>query len=280
MNQLNKFSHVKNLIAIASGKGGVGKSTVTANLAISLRQSGAKVGILDSDIYGPSIPMMFGLQDEKPKVIDKEGKQFLIPLESHGIKLMSIGFVVSSDQSTVWRGPIATKAFQQLLLDTEWGDLDYLLLDLPPGTGDVHLTIVQTIPVTGVIVVTTPQPVAIADATKCLDMFIGPQINVPILGIVENMSYFVPHDDPDKKYYIFGKDGAQAFAQKFQVPLLGQIPLTEEVRERSDTGEPVAIDQEHLISKAFSNFATEVIQKVKLRNEEKPPTKVVQITRR
>src|SRR5690606_16158546 len=227
---------VKNIVAIASGKGGVGKSTVTANIAVALAQAGAKVGLIDADIYGPSVPTMFNCEHEQPHVKQVNGKNVIIPLEQYGVKLLSIGFLTPPDSAVVWRGPMASSALKQFFTDADWGELDYLLIDLPPGTSDIHLTMVQTVPVTCAVIVTTPQKVALADATKGLAMFRQPQINVPVLGIVENMAYFTPEELPDNKYYIFGKDGGKNLSQKYDVPFLGQIPLVQGIRESGDSG--------------------------------------------
>ncbi len=256
---------VKNIIAIASGKGGVGKSTVTSNLAVALAQSGAKVGIIDADIFGPSIPVMFNCEHEQPEVRQENGKNLIIPLEQYGVKLISIGFLAPADSAVVWRGPMASSALKQFIADADWGELDYLLIDLPPGTSDIHLTLVQTVPVTGAVIVTTPQKVALADATKGLAMFKQPQINVPVLGIVENMAWFTPLELPENKYYIFGKDGGQNLAKKFDVPFLGQIPLVQGIRESSDAGMP-AVLKEGITANAFRALAEELARQVALRN--------------
>jgi ATP-binding protein involved in chromosome partitioning len=256
---------VKNIIAIASGKGGVGKSTVTSNLAVALAKSGAKVGLIDADIYGPSIPTMFNCEHEQPLVRQVNGKNVIIPIEQYGVKLISIGFLAPPDSAVVWRGPMASSALKQFFADTEWGDLDYLLIDLPPGTSDIHLTLVQTVPVTGAVIVTTPQKVALADANKGLSMFKQPQINVPILGVVENMAYFTPEELPGHKYYIFGKDGGRNLAEKHNVPLLGQIPLVQAIRESGDSGLP-AVLKEGLTAVAFQDLAETLARQVAIRN--------------
>ena len=232
---------VKNIIAVSSGKGGVGKSTVTSNLAVALAHSGAKVGLVDADIFGPSIPTMFNCENEHPTVKKVDDKNLIVPIEQYGVKLMSIGFLASTDSAVIWRGPMASSALRQFFADTDWGELDYLLIDLPPGTSDIHLTMVQTVPVTGAIVVTTPQKVALADATKGVAMFQQPQIEVPVLGIVENMAYFTPEELPENKYYIFGENGGKSLAEKFNVPLLGQIPIVQGIRESGDNGYPIAM---------------------------------------
>lgn len=270
---------VKNIIAIASGKGGVGKSTVTANLAVALHKAGAKVGIIDADIFGPSMPVMFGAEGVQPQIVQVEGRNMLQPVRQFGIKIMSIGFLTPPDSATVWRGPMASKALQQFFADTNWEELDYLLIDLPPGTSDIHLTLVQTVPVTGAVIVTTPQKVALADAIKGLAMFRQPQINVPVLGVVENMAYFTPAELPDSRYYIFGKGGGQTLADKFQVPLLGQIPLVQSIREAGDDGKPAVLDQEPVTSDAFRDAAEALAQAVSVRNATLDSTRRVEITR-
>ena len=256
---------VKNIIAIASGKGGVGKSTVTTNLAVALAKMGAKVGLIDADIYGPSIPVMFNCEHEQPEVKVVNGKNLIVPLVQYGVKLVSIGFLAPTDSAIVWRGPMASSALKQFIADAEWGELDYLFIDMPPGTSDIHLTLVQTVPVTGAIIVTTPQKVALADATKGLAMFKQPQINVPILGIVENMAYFTPEELPDNKYYIFGKDGGKNLSEKYNVPFLGQIPLVQSIRESGDSGLP-AVMKEGVIAKAFTDLAEAMARQVAIRN--------------
>ncbi|MFN4147421.1 MAG: Mrp/NBP35 family ATP-binding protein [Runella sp.] len=269
--------HVKNIIAIASGKGGVGKSTVTANLAMALYRSGAKVGILDADIYGPSMPVMFGAEDMQPRIKQHEGRSLMMPIQQWGIKLISMGFLVPPDSATVWRGPMASTALRQLIGDVDWGELDYLLIDLPPGTSDIHLTLVQALPVTGAVIVTTPQKVALADAIKGLAMFRQPQINVPVLGVVENMAYFTPAELPDHRYYLFGKDGGRALAEKFEVPLLGQIPLVQGIREGGDEGRPAYLSQDEITKSAFQEAAENLAQQVAIRNATLAKTKQVEI---
>jgi ATP-binding protein involved in chromosome partitioning len=268
---------VKNIIAIASGKGGVGKSTVTSNLAVALAQAGAKVGLIDADIFGPSIPVMFNCEREQPEVKVINGKNYILPLEHYGVKLMSIGFLAPSDSAVIWRGPMASAALKQFISDAIWGDLDYLLIDLPPGTSDIHLTLVQTVPVTGAVIVTTPQKVALADAMKGLAMFKQPQINVPVLGVVENMAYFTPEELPDNKYYIFGKDGGKNLAEKFNVPLLGQIPLVQSIRESGDSGLP-AVLKEGITAKAFKDLAETMARQIAIRNANFDQTKRVEMT--
>ncbi len=271
------LSGVKNIIAIASGKGGVGKSTIAVNLAVSLGKAGAKVGLIDADIYGPSIPLMFGLVNEKPFVKEINGKTKVIPIERFGIHLLSIGFFVDDSQALVWRGPMASNALMQLFNDSDWGELDYLIVDLPPGTGDIHLSLVQQVPVTGVAIVTTPQEVALADARKAVSMFQQDKINVPVLGFVENMSYFTPAELPENKYYIFGKEGGKKLAEKMNIPLLGEIPLVQSVCESGDNGHPIALDDTSLIGKAFEEMAGNIAQQVAIRNATMEPTKKVEM---
>jgi ATP-binding protein involved in chromosome partitioning len=267
---------VKNIVAIASGKGGVGKSTVAANLAVALAQLGAKVGLIDADISGPSVPTMFNVEGEQPAIRQDNGKNIILPIEQYGVKLMSIGFLTPADSAVVWRGPMASSALKQFIGDVDWGELDYLLLDLPPGTSDIHLTMVQTIPVTGAVIVTTPQKVALSDATKGLTMFKQPQINVPILGVIENMAYFTPAELPDSKYYIFGRDGGKRLAEKFQVPFLGEVPIVQSIRESGDSGYP-AVLKEGITGEAFNMLAENVARQVAIRNAEKKKTEVVQV---
>ena len=268
---------VRNIIAVVSGKGGVGKSTVAANLALALAEGGAAVGLMDADIYGPSVPMMFGVRGERP-LMKKEGeKGIIIPLEKFGIKLMSIGSLVDERQAIVWRGPMASSAIRQFVTDVEWGDLDYLIIDMPPGTGDIHLTLVQTVPVTGAVVVTTPQPVALADAKKAIAMFGQAQIKVPIIGLVENMSWFTPSELPENKYYIFGKEGGKRLAEEFDIPFLGQIPLVQGIREGGDMGIPVMVGDDETTRKAFNNFAGNTVRSIAMRNANIEATKIVEI---
>ncbi|MCC7332680.1 MAG: Mrp/NBP35 family ATP-binding protein [Flavobacteriales bacterium] len=269
---------VKNIIAIASGKGGVGKSTVTANLAVALVQKGYKVGLIDADIYGPSMPLMFNVEDERPMPIEINSKSLIQPIESYGVKLMSIGFFAGTSQAVVWRGPMATKALTQLFTEVNWGVLDFMLIDLPPGTGDIHLSLVQTVAVTGAIVVSTPQKVALIDAQKAVGMFKLPQINVPVLGFIENMAYFTPEELPNNKYYIFGKDGLKNLADKEKLPLLGQIPLVQSIREAGDAGRPAILQEGTIQSNAFKEFADKVIEQVNFRNQNLEETKKVEIT--
>lgn len=268
--------NVKNIIAVASGKGGVGKSTVATNLAVSLAKTGAKVGLIDADIFGPSMPTMFNCEGEQPGVKNRNGKNIIVPLEQYGVKLMSIGFLAPPENAVVWRGPMASSALKQFMTDTEWGELDYLFIDLPPGTSDIHLTLVQTVPVTGAVIVTTPQKVALADARKGLNMFKQPQINVPVLGIVENMSYFTPEELPDNKYYIFGEGGGLNLSEKYDVPLLGQIPIVQSIRESGDNGYP-AVLKEGITAKAFNEVAETLARQVAIRNASQAKTKPVEI---
>lgn len=257
---------VKNIIAVVSGKGGVGKSTVSANLALALSQGGAKVGLMDADIYGPSVPIMFGVRGERPLMIEIGEKGMIAPLERFGIKLMSIGLLVDEKNAVVWRGPMASSAIRQFVTDVYWDELDYLVIDMPPGTGDIHLTLVQTVPVTGAVIVTTPQDVALADAKKAIAMFGQAQINVPIIGLVENMSYFTPAELPNNRYYIFGKEGGKRLADEYDIPLLGQIPLVQTIREGGDEGIPIMMSDDELSKKAFSDFAGHVVRSVAMRN--------------
>lgn len=268
---------VKNIVAVASGKGGVGKSTVAVNLAVALAQNGAKVGFVDADIFGPSAPIMFGLGNEGIHVSKIDGKSMLLPLEKYGVKVLSIGFMMDPTKAIVWRGPMASKALQQLFSDAIWGELDYMIIDLPPGTSDIHLTLVQSVPVTGAVIVSTPQDVALADAGKGISMFQMPNINVPILGLVENMAYFTPAELPSNKYYIFGKDGCKKLAEQYHVTLLGQIPLVQSIREGGDSGTPIVLDTNSPSAIAFSELAKNVAQQIAIRNAEHEPTKKVEM---
>lgn len=268
---------VKNIIAVASGKGGVGKSTVAVNLALALAAEGASVGILDADIYGPSIPIMLGVRHERPKMTEINGKGMIVPIEKYGIKAISIGMLIDEKQAVIWRGPMASSALKQFVSDVVWGDLDYLVIDLPPGTGDVHLTIAQTIPVTGAVIVSTPQTVAAADAKKAIMMFKQENINIPILGIVENMSYFTPAELPDNKYYIFGKGGGAVMAEQFEIPFLGEMPLVQSIREGGDIGIPAAIDFDSPARERFLQLARNVAQNLSIRNANLDPTKVIEM---
>lgn len=274
----NPLDKVKNIIAVGSGKGGVGKSTVAANLAIALAKTGAKVGLLDADVYGPSVPIMFGVTNERPTINRVGTKDLIVPIEKYGIKVISIGFFVKEEDALIWRGSMATSAIKQLINDVDWGELDYFVIDMPPGTGDVPLTMVQTIPLTGAVVVTTPQQVAIADVVKAIGMFKANKIEVPVLGIVENMAWFTPTDAQDKKYYIFGNGGGQKLADRFNLDLLGQIPIDEHVVSNADDGKPIILDENSPLSPAFMKLAENVVQKINERNDNLPPTKIVEIT--
>lgn len=269
---------IKNIIAIASGKGGVGKSTVTANVATTLANMGFKVGVLDTDVYGPSIPIMFDTQMERPRAVRKGEKTMIIPIESYGVKNMSIGYFAQPGQAVIWRGSMANSAINQMVFDTDWGDLDFLLIDLPPGTGDIQLSVMQTLPVTGAVVVTTPQNVAIADVKKSVDMFKNPTINVPVLGIVENMSYFTPAECPENKYYIFGKDGGKFLAKDLDVAFLGEIPLVQSIREAGDSGRPAALQENSPIADAFEKITQNIVEETMKRNKTLPPTEKIKIT--
>ncbi len=273
----NVLSGVKNIIAVVSGKGGVGKSTVSANLALALSANGAKVGLMDADIYGPSVHIMFGVRGERPMMKEVDGKGLIVPLERYGIKLLSIGLLVDEKQAVVWRGPMVSSAIKQFVNDVDWGELDYLVLDMPPGTGDIHLTVVQNIPVTGVIVVTTPQLVALADAKKGIAMFSQAGLKVPVIGLVENMSYFTPAELPDKKFYIFGKDGGKNLADEYDIPFLGQIPIVQNIREGGDIGVPVMMSDDEITKQAFIDFAANATRGISMRNAELPPTEVSEV---
>ena len=273
-----KIKGVENIIAIASGKGGVGKSTVTANLAVALQRKGYKVGVVDADIYGPSQHIMFDVEKSRPQASQVNGKPVMLPVESYGVKLVSIGFFAPGSQAVVWRGPMATKALNQIVKDSHWGELDYLLIDLPPGTGDVHLSLVQAVPVTGAVIVSTPQNIALADAKKGVGMFQLDTIQVPVLGIVENMAYFTPEELPENKYYIFGKDGAKNLADDLNLPLLAEIPLVKGIRESADIGRPVVLQEDSISANAFIELADNVVEQIKFRNENISPTQAVKIT--
>ena len=268
---------VKNVIAVSSGKGGVGKSTVSANLAIALARLGYKVGLLDTDVFGPSMPKMFGVEEERPYAIEKNGRQLIEPVEKYGVKLLSIGFFVNPDTATLWRGSMACNALKQLIADADWGELDYFILDTPPGTSDIHLTLLQTLAITGAVIVSTPQSVALADAKKGIDMYRNDKVNVPILGLVENMAYFTPAELPDNKYYIFGKEGAKQLAKEMGCPLLAQIPLVQSICENGDKGEPSAVNVDSVTGQAFLNLAQAVVTVVNRRNKEQAPTKRVDV---
>lgn len=275
---VNPLGSVKNIIAVSSGKGGVGKSTVTSNLAVAIAAMGYKVGLLDADIFGPSMPKMFGVEDEKPYMEKIDGKDMIIPVEKYGVKLLSIGFFVNKEDAVVWRGGMASNALKQLITDCHWGELDYFLIDMPPGTSDIHLTIVQTIPVTGAIVVSTPQQVALIDARKGISMFTGDKVNVPILGLVENMSWFTPAELPENKYYIFGKEGCKTLAEELEIPLLGQIPIVQSICEGGDDGKPVGLNKETITGIAFEKLARSVVERVDERNKTMPETQTVKVS--
>jgi ATP-binding protein involved in chromosome partitioning len=268
---------VKNIIAVVSGKGGVGKSTVSSNLALALSEGGASVGLMDADIYGPSIPMMFGVRGERPLMKEVDGKGIILPLEKFGIKLMSIGLLVDEKSAVVWRGPMASSAIRQFVTDVDWGDLDYLIIDMPPGTGDIHLTLMQLVPVTGVVVVTTPQNVALADAKKAIAMFAQAQINVPIIGLVENMAYFTPAELPENKYYLFGKEGGKNLAEEYDLAFLGQIPLVQSIREGGDEGVPAMAGSDEISKAAFRSFTSMTVRNIALRNANMPSTQVIEM---
>lgn len=268
---------VKNIIGVSSGKGGVGKSTIAANLAVALAKMGYKVGLLDADIFGPSMPKMFQVEDARPYMEQVGARDMIMPVEKYGVKLLSIGFFVDPDQATLWRGGMASNALKQLIGDAAWGELDYFLIDLPPGTSDIHLTIVQTLAMTGAVVVSTPQEVALADARKGINMFTNEKVNVPILGLIENMSWFTPAELPENKYYIFGKEGAKKLAEEMHVPLLGQIPLVQRIREGGDEGQPIVLDENSVTGQAFMQLAGNVVRQVEYRNANMGPTKVVDI---
>ena len=269
---------VKNIIAVASGKGGVGKSTVTANLAVTLAKMGFSVGILDADIYGPSMPIMFDVENEKPISVVVDGKSKMKPVESYEVKILSIGFFTAPSQAVIWRGPMASKALNQMIFDADWGELDFMLVDLPPGTGDIHLSIVQALPITGVVVVSTPQAVALADAKKGVSMFLSEAINVPVLGIIENMAYFTPEELPDNKYYLFGKEGAKNLAEDLGVPFLGGIPIVQSIREAGDYGRPAAMQTASAVENIFDEVTRNVVQETVNRNENLPASEAVKIT--
>jgi len=269
---------IQNIVAVASGKGGVGKSTVTSNIAVTLSKMGFKVGVLDADIYGPSVPIMFDVAHEKPLAVQVDGASKMKPIENYGVKILSIGFFTKTDQAVVWRGPMAAKALNQMIFDAAWGELDFLLIDLPPGTGDIHLSIMQSLPLTGAVVVSTPQNVALADAKKGVAMFQQDSIDVPVLGIIENMAYFSPKELPENKYYIFGQEGAKHLAEDLGVPFLGEIPIVQSIREAGDFGRPAALQIETAIETAFDDITKEVVQQVVKRNKDLPPTEAIKIT--
>ena len=269
---------LRNIIAIASGKGGVGKSTVTANLAVSLAKMGYKVGVLDADVYGPSIPIMFDVVNERPLSTTVNGKSKMKPVENYGVKVLSIGFFTTPEQAVIWRGPMAAKALNQLIFDADWGELDFMLIDLPPGTGDIHLSIMQSMPITGAVVVSTPQAVALADAKRGVAMFQQDNIQVPVLGIIENMAYFTPEELPENKYYIFGKEGAKNLAEDLKIPFIGEIPLVQSIREAGDSGRPAALQEGTPLSEAFNKITEVIVEETLSRNEILPPTEVIQMT--
>lgn len=276
---LSILPNVKNILAVFSGKGGVGKSTVSANLAVSLAALGYKVGLLDADIHGPSVPKMFGVEDERPFVEEHDGKQTIIPLQRYGVKILSIGFFVDPNNALVWRGSMASNALKQLITDADWGELDYFVMDLPPGTGDIHLTLVQTMGITGAVAVTTPQDVALADARKGINMFLGEKVEVPVLGLVENMAWFTPAELPNNKYYIFGKEGGKQLCEELNIPLLGQIPIVQSIREAGDNGRPISVDEDSITALAFRELANKVIERVEYRNSHHSATKRVEIVK-
>ena len=274
----NPIKGIQNVIAIASGKGGVGKSTVTSNIAITLSKMGFKVGILDADIYGPSIPIMFDIANERPLSVNVDGKNKMKPIESYGVKILSIGFFTKPDQAVIWRGPMASKALNQMIFDATWGELDFLLVDLPPGTGDIHLSILQALPVTGSVIISTPQNIALADARKGIAMFNQKSINVPVLGIIENMAYFTPFELPENKYYIFGKDGAKNLSQDMNVKLLGEVPIVQSIREASDFGHPASLQENSKISLTFEEISKNLVSELVKRNKDLPPSEIIKIT--
>jgi ATP-binding protein involved in chromosome partitioning len=278
LNPNRKLDNIKNIIAISSGKGGVGKSTVTANLAVALSKMGFNVGILDADIYGPSIPLMFDVFDSKPLAVNVDGKSKMKPVESFGIKILSIGFFTKLDQAVIWRGPMASKALNQMIFDADWGELDFLLIDLPPGTGDIHLSIMQSLPISGAVVVSTPQNVALVDARKGVSMFNQENINVPVLGIVENMSYFTPEELPNNKYYLFGKEGAKNLSNDLEIPFLGEIPLIQSIRESGDYGRPAALQDDTIIQGVFNDISKNMLSELLKRNNKLPETEIIKIT--
>jgi ATP-binding protein involved in chromosome partitioning len=272
---LQILSGVKNIIAVVSGKGGVGKSTVSANIALALAEGGASVGLMDADIYGPSVPIMFGVRGARPMMKDIDGKGYIVPLEKYGIKLMSIGLLVDEKNAVVWRGPMASSAIKQFVTEVDWGPLDYLIIDMPPGTGDIHLTLMQTVPVTGVVIVTTPQAVALADAKKGIAMFGQAQINVPIIGLAENMAYFTPEELPNNKYYLFGKEGGKKLAEEYDLAFLGQIPLVQSIRVGGDEGVPAMMGTDEISKQAFRNITAQAVRNIAIRNAGVPATQVI-----
>ena len=277
-NSTKKIKNVSNIIAISSGKGGVGKSTITANLAVSLSKMGFKVGILDADIYGPSIPEMFDVSGQKPLAVDVDGKSKMKPIENYGVKILSIGFFTKVDQAVIWRGPMASKALNQMIFDADWGILDFLLVDLPPGTGDIHLSIMQSLPISGAVVISTPQKIALNDARKGVSMFKKENINVPVLGIIENMAYFIPNELPENKYYLFGKEGARNLSTDLNIPFLGEVPIIQSVREAADFGRPAAMQENTISEDIFKNVSKNMLSQLLIRNKELPETEIVKIT--
>ena len=277
-NSTKKIKNVSNIIAISSGKGGVGKSTMTANLAVSLSKMGFKVGILDADIYGPSIPEMFDVSGQKPLAVDVDGKSKMKPIENYGVKILSIGFFTKVDQAVIWRGPMASKALNQMIFDADWGILDFLLVDLPPGTGDIHLSIMQSLPISGAVVISTPQKIALNDARKGVSMFKKENINVPVLGIIENMAYFIPNELPENKYYLFGKEGARNLSTDLNIPFLGEVPIIQSVREAADFGRPAAMQENTISEDIFKSVSKNMLSQLLIRNNELPETEIVKIT--
>lgn len=277
-NTERKIENISNIIAISSGKGGVGKSTITSNLAVSLSKMGFSVGVLDADIYGPSIPLMFDILNHKPLAVNVNGKSKMKPIESYGVKILSIGFFTKSDEAVIWRGPMASKALNQMIFDADWGKLDFLLIDLPPGTGDIHLSIMQSLPISGAIIVSTPQVVALSDARKGVSMFKKENINVPVLGLIENMSYFTPLELPKNKYYLFGKDGAKNLASDLKIPFLGDLPIIQSIREAGDFGRPASMQYNTVSEKIFNEISKNMLSELLVRNKELPETEVVKIT--
>jgi len=277
-NSTKKIKNVFNIIAISSGKGGVGKSTITANLAVSLSKMGFKVGILDADIYGPSIPEMFDVSGQKPLAVDVDGKSKMKPIENYGVKILSIGFFTKIDQAVIWRGPMASKALNQMIFDADWGILDFLLVDLPPGTGDIHLSIMQSLPISGAVVISTPQKIALNDARKGVSMFKKENINVPVLGIIENMAYFIPNELPENKYYLFGKEGARNLSTDLNIPFLGEVPIIQSVREAADFGRPAAMQENTISEDIFKSVSKNMLSQLLIRNKELPETEIVKIT--
>jgi ATP-binding protein involved in chromosome partitioning len=277
-NSERKIENISNVIAVSSGKGGVGKSTITSNLAVSLSKMGFSVGILDADIYGPSIPLMFDISNQKPLAVNVNGKSKMKPIESYGVKILSIGFFTKSDEAVIWRGPMASKALNQMIFDADWGKLDFLLIDLPPGTGDIHLSIMQSLPISGAIIVSTPQVVALSDARKGVSMFKKENINVPVLGLIENMSYFTPLELPKNKYYLFGKDGAKNLASDLKIPFLGDLPIIQSIREAGDFGRPASMQDDTISENIFNEISKNMLSQLVIRNKELPETEIIKIT--